>query len=103
MLSLSAWTEVHLLRSALGMKNGLSEGVLGSQARLLHQLSKASSIPECCLDALSHPLVLLKQSQEESTSLAVQLSENQQRLHGITGQLEHSFEEIARLQKVRDS
>ena len=36
--------EVHVLKGALGMKEGLSDGALGSQARLLHQLSKVASI-----------------------------------------------------------
>ena len=32
--------EVQVLKGALGMKDGMSDGALGSQARLLHQLSK---------------------------------------------------------------
>ena len=35
--------EIHVLKGALGMKEGLSDGALGSQARLLHQLSKVAN------------------------------------------------------------
>ena len=38
--------EVHVLKGALGMKDGLSNGALGSQARLLHQLSKVRGMRE---------------------------------------------------------
>jgi|LauGreStaDraftv2_3_1035109.scaffolds.fasta_scaffold62554_1 hypothetical protein len=36
--------EIQVLKGALGLKEGLSDGVLGSQARLLHQLSKVSRV-----------------------------------------------------------
>ena len=42
--------ECHVLKGALGMKDGLSDGALGSQARLLHQLSK---VP-CCTSVSVH-------------------------------------------------
>ena len=112
--------ECHVLKGALGMKDGLSDGALGSQARLLHQLSKVLyrmparamrlhlAIHEraricCACHPESPPLnrpCFCHQSQGESTSLAVQLAEGQRHMQDLQDKLERAHGEIGRLQEV---
>eukprot|EP00798_Chlamydomonas_sp_ICE-L_P020142 gene20142-26874_t len=72
--------EINVLKGALGLQKDYPRGASDNQAKLLHQLA---------------------QSQEDSTSLAVELSENQRQKQNLSARLKGAEREVERLLQVR--